>query len=202
MKYSYYAVLLMTVMTTFTSCSAEEQFTEARISRFNSEDIANGLAKGMGSIEFHFAKLFEYSTLQEAQNEIHKAVKGITLNAHEELAGRPDCNRAFIGFYVYAGKSYLTTVTFVDTKEGAIRENFVYTNSGIRNYKYYFQSKLSQQLFIDSFFSNAEQLFRGDKDKEALDNFLELKLQDPKTKGVAQFVVLVDAFESIVMGMP
>lgn len=184
------------------SCSAEEEVIETKTSRFNSEDIAKGLAKGMEGIEIDFSRLFEYSTIQEAQSETHKAIDGIIKDSREELAQRPDCNKAFVGFYIYAGKACLTSVCFVDSKEGAIKENFVYFNKGIRNYTNMLKEPLAQQLFIADYYANAEQLFAVDKDKEALDSFLKSKLQDTKTKGVAQFIVAVDASDTVVMGMP
>jgi hypothetical protein len=185
-----------------TSCSAEEQVMETEANRFSSEDIGKALAEGMGNIEIDFSRLFEYAAIEEAQKKTHKAIENIARDALDELAERPDCNRAFIGFYVHAGKACLTSVCFVDSKEGVIRENFVYFNKGIRNYTHIANSQLSQRLLIDSYFNNAEQLFRGDKDKEAMDNYLKSKLQNQKTKGVAQFVVLVDANDTIVLGMP
>jgi hypothetical protein len=190
------------VLPLFLACSAEEQVTETKANRFSSEDIGKGLAEGMGNIEIDFTRLFEYATIEEVQKETHKAIEGITRDALNELAERPDSNRAFIGFYVFNGTAGLTTVCFVDTNENVIRENFVYFDKGIRDYTHIFNDPLAQQLFIDSFFTNAEQLFRVNKDKDALNNFLRLKLQDPKTKGIAQFIVVVDTSDTVVLGMP
>jgi len=177
------------------SCSAEEQFTEIKASRLNSQDIGKALAQGFGSIEIDFSRLFEYATIEDAQKETHKAIEGITRDAQDELAQRPDCTHAHIGFIIHAGDASLVSVRFTDANERVVRENFIYFNKGsIRSYPSF---NGSAELYEASQKTLATIL--KEIENKDLDSYIKSNLISQR--GVAEFVVVVDATNTVVYGL-